>query len=73
MSKTEILETLPTLDRNERREIIERLCDLEEAELTGAHQRLVDEALQSGPARPATAADWNSALQHGLKRGSNKA
>ena len=73
MSKTEILETLPTLASDERREIIERLCDLEELELTGYHQRLVDEALQSGTAKPATATDWNSALQRGLKRGSKKA
>ena len=73
MSKTEILETLPSLGSDERREIIERLCDLEEAELTGYHQHLVDEALQSGPAKPATETDWDSALQRGLKRGSKKA
>ena len=72
MSKTEIIESLPSLDSSERREIIERLWVMEEAELTEAHQRLVDEALQSGPAKPATATDWNLALQRGLKRGAKQ-
>ena len=68
MSKAEILELLPKLGRDERREIFDRLCDLEEAEFSESHQKLVDEALCSGPARPATAADWEGALQRGLER-----
>ena len=67
----EILETLPSLGSDERHEIIERLCDLEASEMTGHHQRLVDEALQSGPAKPATASDWNSSLQRGLAANPN--
>ena len=51
MSKAEILELLPKLGRDERREIFDRLCDLEEAEFSESHQKLVDEALCSGPAR----------------------
>ena len=69
MSKAEILELLPKLERNERREIFDRLCDLEEAEFAEFHQKLVDEALRSGPARPGTPSDWEAALQRGLQRG----
>ena len=68
MSKAEILELLPKLGRDERREIFDRLCDLQEAEFSASHQKLVDEALRSGPSRPATAADWEGALQRGLER-----
>ena len=68
MSKTEILAELPKLPRDERSEILERLYALEDAELSQAHQQLVDEAIRSGPARPATDADWEGALQRGLKR-----
>lgn len=68
MSKAEILELLPKLGRDERREIFDSLCDLEEAEFAEFHQKLVDEALRSGPARPAIPEDWEGALQRGLKR-----
>ena len=47
-------------------EIIDRLCALQETELRGVHQQWVDEALSSGPARPASPCDWNGALQRGL-------
>ncbi len=68
MSKAEILEMLPTLGSEERREIFDRLCDLAEPEPTQAHQQLASEALQSGPAKPAAPEDWAGALQRGLKR-----
>ena len=68
MSKAEILAELPKLPRDDRFEILERLCEIQEAELTSVHQRFVDEALASGPARPATEADWQGALQRGLTR-----
>ena len=68
MSKAEILELLPKLGPAERQEIFDRLCDLQEAELVNVHQQWVDEALNSGSARPATAADWEGALQRGLAR-----
>ena len=64
MSKAEILDLLPTLRSDERREILDRLCDLQEAEL----QTLLNEALKSGPADPAAAADWEEALKRGLAR-----
>ena len=69
MSKAEILELLPKLGRVERREIFDRLCALEEAETSTSDQKLVDEAFRSAPARPATGADWEGALQSGLRRG----
>ncbi len=69
MSKAEILELLPKLGRDDRREVFDRLCDLEEAESAESDQKLVDEALRSGPAQPATSEDWESALQRGLARG----
>ena len=68
MSKAEILELLPKLGPTNRQEILDRLCDLQEAELSHVHQQWVDEALNSGPARPATAADWQWALERGLAR-----
>ena len=68
MSKAEILQELPKLPLEERQEIFERLCDLQEAELSSVHQQWVDESLNSGPASPATEADWQGALQRGLGR-----
>ena len=66
MSKAEIIEELPKLGSDERREILDRLCALQETELSGVHQQWVDEALNSGSARPASPSDWNDALQRGL-------
>lgn len=72
MSKAEIMEELPKLGRAERQEIFERLCALEEGELSGVHQQWVGEALGSGPARPAAASDWDGALQRGLSRATKR-
>ena len=69
MSKADILTELPKLPLSERREILDCLCALEDKELTAVHQSWLDEALASGPARPATEADWKSALERGLARG----
>ena len=68
MSKAEILDVLPKLRPDERQEILDRLCDLQDAESQAVHQKWVNEALESGPARPATAADWEDALTRGLGR-----
>jgi hypothetical protein len=72
MSKAEILELLPKLAPAERQEILDRICDLQEAELVNVHQQWVDEALNSGSARPATAADWEGSLQRGLARAARR-
>jgi hypothetical protein len=68
MSKTEIVEVLPTLGPDERQEMLDRLCDLQEAEPQPVHQQWVNQALDSGPAAPASAADWDGALKRGLAR-----
>ena len=72
MSKAEILGLLPTLRPDERQEILDRLCDLQEAELRTVHQEWVNEALNSGPAGPAAAADWEGALRRGLARAAKR-
>jgi hypothetical protein len=66
VSKAEILDVLPRLRPDERQEILDRLCDLQDAESRAVHQKWVNEALDSGPARPATAGDWEGALTRGL-------
>lgn len=68
MSKAEILSELPKLPLAERREILDCICALEDKELTSVHQTWIDEALASGPARPATSDDWKAALERGLAR-----
>ena len=72
MSKAEILDFLPKLGLDERQEILDRLCDLQEADLRAVHQEWVDEALNSGPARPAAVAVWEGALTRGLARASKR-
>ena len=72
MSKAEILVVLPKLRLDERQEILDRLCDLQEADLTAVHQEWVNVALDSGPERPAEAADWEGALRRGLARASKR-
>jgi hypothetical protein len=68
MSKAEILTELPKLPLSDRRDILDSLCALEDRELTNIHQTWIDEALASGPARPATIDDWKAALERGLAR-----
>jgi hypothetical protein len=45
---------------------------LQEAELRTIHQEWVNEALNSGPAGPAAAADWEGALKRGLARAAKR-
>lgn len=66
MSKAEIIDELPKLAASERQEILERLCLMEADQLTATHQALVDEGIASGPAQPATQANWQQALERGL-------
>ena len=72
MSKAEILAELPKLGRDERHEILDRLCALQEAEFSDVHQKWVDEAWNSGPERTASPTDWDEALQRGLSRASKR-
>ena len=52
--------------------MLDRLCDLQDGELRAVHQESADEALSSGPARPADAADWEGALTRGLAPASKR-
>lgn len=64
MSKTDILEQLPNLGRKDRREILERICELEEAELrSGAEpdtdeKLLLDRELEEYEKNPNAGAEW---------------
>lgn len=69
MSKAQIIEELPKLGSADRQEIFDRLCALQDAEFSGVHQKWVNEATNSGPARPASPSDWENALRRGLDRG----
>jgi hypothetical protein len=59
MSKARIVEELPKLGRDERQEIFDRLCALQEAEFSGVHQQWVNQAMNSGPALPASPSNWD--------------
>ncbi len=72
MSKAQIIEELPKLAVDEREEILDRLCALQEAELSSVHQQWVNEAMNSGPAKPASPSDWDDALQRGLVRAAKR-
>lgn len=64
MSKAEILQELPKLKTDERREILERLCDLEElallngAEPSAEEKALLDGELEDYKANPKTGSSW---------------
>lgn len=65
MSKTEILQELPKLALEERREIFERICELEEIDLlkggepTPEEKELLDRELEDYQRTPAAGAPWN--------------
>ncbi len=64
MSKTEILQELPKLALEERREIFERICELEENDLlrgsepTAEEKALLDRELDDYRKTPAAGAPW---------------
>jgi len=64
MSKSEILQELPKLKAEERREIFERICDMEEmALLNGAEpspeeKALLDRELEGYRANPEAGSSW---------------
>ena len=72
MSKAEILHILLMLGPEERQDMLDRLCDLQEAELRTVHQEWVNEVLNSGPVGPAAAADWEGTLKRGLARAAKR-
>ena len=64
MNKTQIMEELPRLGLAERREIWERLCELEErdllqgAEPTPEEKSLLDQELEEFQASPEAGSEW---------------
>jgi hypothetical protein len=68
MSKSDILGELPKLGRGDRREILERIWEMEEADLlTGARpdadeKALLDQELEEYQASPDAGAEWKEVL-----------
>jgi putative addiction module component (TIGR02574 family) len=64
MSKSEILKTLPKLSAKERREILEKLLELEDegwldaADLTDEERRLIESRLEAHRRDPDAAIPW---------------
>jgi len=64
MSKSEILQELPKLKAEERREIFERLCDMEElallngAEPSAEEKALLDRELEEYRRNPDAGSSW---------------
>ena len=65
MSKTEILRELPKLRLQERREIFDRICELEESDLlrgeepTAEEKALLDRELEEYQRNPAAGSLWH--------------
>ena len=64
MSKSEILEELPKLKADERREIFERICEMEElallngSEPSAEEKALLDRELEEYRANPEAGSSW---------------
>ena len=63
MSKVEILAELPKLDSEERREIFDRICEMEERDLldgtvTPREKALLDSELEEYRQNPEAGASW---------------
>lgn len=48
---------------------VQQSFDLEEAAVAVVHQAWIDEALRSGPAKPAALGHWDKVLKRGLAKG----
>lgn len=65
MSKSEILDELPRMPRGERREILERIWEMEEAEVLKegqpgeAEKKLLDSELEEFQANPKAGDEWH--------------
>jgi putative addiction module component (TIGR02574 family) len=67
MSKTEILAELPKLGSEDRREIFERICEIEERDLldrvaTPAEKDLLDRELEEYRRNPDAGSPWNEVV-----------
>ena len=65
MSKSDILDRLPTLGQGDRREIMERIWEMEEADLLRGvpldpeEKALLDREFEEYQANPNVGAEWN--------------
>ena len=64
MSKTEILAELPKLGAEDRREILDRICEMEERDLlnggaTPEEKALLDRELEEYQRNPEAGSSWN--------------
>ena len=64
MSKMEILAELPKLELADRREIFDRICEMEERDLitggaTGEEKKLLDRELEEYRRNPEAGSSWN--------------
>ena len=65
MSKSEILEELPKLKADERREIFERICEMEElallngSEPSAEEKAMLDRELEEHRANPEAGSSWD--------------
>jgi putative addiction module component (TIGR02574 family) len=64
MSKTEILAELPKLELADRREIFDRICEMEEQDLltggaTDEEKKLLDRELEEYRRNPEAGSSWN--------------
>lgn len=65
MSKSEILEELPKLKADERREIFERICEMEElallngSEPSAEEKAMLDRELEEYRANPQVGSSWD--------------
>jgi hypothetical protein len=68
MSRTEILKELPKLNAQDRRKILERICDLEESELAAAEKAFLDRRLAECRGNPDAWTRWEDAKPRILSR-----
>ena len=68
MSKAEILNELPKLNADDRREILERICDLEDVGLTSNEKAFLDQRLAECRENPSAWVTWEDAKLRILSR-----
>jgi hypothetical protein len=68
MSKAEILDELSRLSAAERREILERICDLEDSELTAREIAFLEERFTESRRDPGAWSSWEKAKPRIISR-----
>jgi hypothetical protein len=68
VSKVDILEALPKLNAQDRREILEKICDLEESQLTKSEITFLEDRLSECRRNPEGWTTWEDAKPRILAR-----